>query len=49
MSVRVKIINRPEMFGNIVDMPTPTVYVIHNPTHGFVTVHDNEIVEFFYN
>lgn len=50
MSVRIKATPfLPEMFGEIVDMPTPMVYVIHNAKNGFVTVHDVEIVEFFYS
>lgn len=48
MSVRVAQTSfRPEMFGTVVDMPTPTVYVIETKSHGFVTIHDDEITEFF--
>lgn len=50
MSVRVNANSmRPEMFGTVVDMPTKDVYVIETSAHGFVTVHDDEIREFFYS
>ena len=39
----------PEMFGTVVDMPTPRVYVIQTRGHGYITVHDDEIAEFFSN
>lgn len=49
MSVRVKAtVLFPELFGNVVDMPTPTVYII-DTRYGFLTIHDDEIAEFFSN
>jgi hypothetical protein len=37
---------RPELFGTVVDMPTKTLYVVET-SHGFFTVQDAEITEFF--
>jgi hypothetical protein len=48
MSVRIAVTPfLPEMIGTVVDMPNPDVYVIETK-NGFFTIHDSEIVEFFY-
>ncbi len=38
---------RPEMFGEVIDMPLPTVYVVKT-NKGVFTYHDSEIKHFFY-
>lgn len=49
MSVRTfATVTLPEMFGTIVDMPTPNLYVVMT-SKGAFTFHDSEIREFFYN
>jgi hypothetical protein len=49
MSVRIKAtVMLPEMFGNVVDMPTPEILIIENK-NGFFTVHADEVVEYFYS
>lgn len=48
MSVRAKATTmRPEMFGTVVDMPTPWCYIIETHDGNKFYVHDSEIVEFF--
>lgn len=47
MSVRIKATTfLPEMFGTVVDMPTPKIYIVQT-RNGFFTVHDSEVIEFF--
>lgn len=38
---------RGVIIGDVIDMPTPTVYIVQT-AHGAFYVHDDEIVEFFY-
>lgn len=47
MSVRIKATAfLPEMFGLVVGMPKPDLYLVEN-RHGVFTIHDEEIIEFF--
>ncbi len=49
MSVRTfATVTLPEMFGTVVDMPTPDVLIIQTK-NGYFTVHAIEIREYFYN
>jgi hypothetical protein len=49
MSVRTfATVTLPEMFGTVVDMPTPTVYVVMT-SKGAFTFHADEIREIFYS
>lgn len=49
MSVMVKATPfRPELFGEVVDMPTKEIMIVRT-SQGFFTIHDNEVKEFFYN
>jgi hypothetical protein len=47
MSVMVKATAiRPELFGDVVDMPTKELFIVKT-SQGFFTVQDSEIKEFF--
>lgn len=38
---------RGVIIGDVIDMPTPTVYIVRT-AHGTFYVHDDEVSEFFY-
>lgn len=49
MSVRTfATVTLPEMFGTVVDMPTPDILVIETK-NGFFTIHAGEVREYFYS
>jgi hypothetical protein len=37
---------RPEMFGEVVDMPTPQVMIVKT-SQGYFTIHADEVREYF--
>ncbi len=49
MSVRtLATVCLPEMFGTVVDMPTPELLIIATAS-GYFTVHADEVREYFYD